>query len=127
MPEIGVKATESYCPFGCKVPDCWNGERGYCVHLVGFTNDGKTYEPITVDHRGFPKVDAGRRKKLCQKVDLKKHVIVNPEYDQLDNGVVHKAKLWVSSRVYSKTPEHTTELKELMTSIAEGGVSEHDG
>jgi len=32
------------CPYGCKVGDL--DEHGYCKHLVGFTEDKKTYEPM---------------------------------------------------------------------------------
>lgn len=32
------------CPFGCGVQQL--DENGYCKHLVGFTNDQKSYEPM---------------------------------------------------------------------------------
>ncbi|MES2155749.1 MAG: hypothetical protein V4510_11495 [bacterium] len=32
------------CPYGCGVRDL--DENGYCKHLVGFSNDGRTYEPM---------------------------------------------------------------------------------
>lgn len=34
----------NFCPFGCD--DSGLDENGYCRHLVGFTNDGKGYEPL---------------------------------------------------------------------------------
>lgn len=37
------------CPFGCELQDL--DDNGYCSHLVGFTNDGKTFEPMMKDSR----------------------------------------------------------------------------
>ncbi len=33
----------NFCPFGCDTPHL--DEHGYCPHLVGFTANGRTYEP----------------------------------------------------------------------------------
>lgn len=40
-------AVVNFCPFGC--PDEDLDQHGYCKHLVGFTNDRKTYEPMVWD------------------------------------------------------------------------------
>lgn len=34
----------NFCPFGCTTAQI--DDHGYCRHLVGFTNDGKHYEPM---------------------------------------------------------------------------------
>jgi hypothetical protein len=41
---------QAHCPFGCRMDDEGVDQNGYCRHLVGFTNDGKTMEPL-VKHR----------------------------------------------------------------------------
>ena len=39
------------CPYGCQLDDL--DDHGYCRHLIGFSNDQKTFEPMFVDpHRG---------------------------------------------------------------------------
>jgi hypothetical protein len=37
----------NFCPFGCE--DIELDDNGYCRHLVGFTNDRKTMEPLIED------------------------------------------------------------------------------
>lgn len=95
------KTVQNHCPFGCKTADL--EDHGYCHHLLGFTNDRDTYEPVNVLYRrmedGTPydtgfKITSG--KKDCP-VDA---VYVNPERLQVENGVAHMAKAWVSDRVY---------------------------
>ncbi len=93
---------KTHCPFGCKGPKL--DEHGYCRHLLGFTNDGQVYEPITpmlTRSRG-QLVDAGRvtvnGKNPLPIPDNR--ILVNPEVKPLDNGVYHMAKSWVSDRVY---------------------------
>ncbi len=91
----------NYCPFGCQKHQL--SEHGYCRHLLGFTNDEKVYEPIgpMVGRNG---VDAGRVTVNGKKPQEIPHdcVLVNPEVRQLDNGVYHMARIWVSSRVYQR-------------------------
>jgi hypothetical protein len=36
----------NFCPFGCSDDDL--DERGLCDHLIGYTNDGKTMEPVVL-------------------------------------------------------------------------------
>lgn len=40
----------NFCPFGCTVEDL--DDHGYCDHLVGVTEDGKTMEQMVTDERG---------------------------------------------------------------------------
>jgi hypothetical protein len=40
----------NFCPFGCTMEDL--DDHGYCRHLVGFTNDGKTMEPTSINDMG---------------------------------------------------------------------------
>lgn len=94
---------ETHCPFECSGP--YLDENGYCHHLLGFTNDGRMFEPLDpiLTAEGTPtgryRVLGGKRR---QPVDLSKHRLVNPEYKQLVNGVSNTAKRWVSARVYCK-------------------------
>ncbi len=48
----------NFCPFGCEQDDM--DDHGYCDHLIGFSNDGKTYEPMVKDERGHRVVRGGR-------------------------------------------------------------------
>jgi hypothetical protein len=34
----------NFCPYGCQHDDL--DDNGYCRHLIGFTTDGKVYEPM---------------------------------------------------------------------------------
>lgn len=49
------------CPFGCK--DHQLDDNGYCVHLIGFTEDKQTYEPM-VRRQGRRVVQVPREKIL---------------------------------------------------------------
>lgn len=50
------------CPFGCA--DNNVDENGYCYHLVGTSDDKKTYEPMVLDPVRNIRVTDRRRKKL---------------------------------------------------------------
>lgn len=53
------------CPFGCENQHL--DDNGYCFHLVGFTNDKKTLEPlVTIKGR---RVNDSRKKELVRKTD----------------------------------------------------------
>lgn len=39
-----AKGKVNACPFGCTLPQL--DDNGYCRHLIGFTSDLKTYEPL---------------------------------------------------------------------------------
>lgn len=42
------------CPYGCA--DSETDDLGICIHLVGYTDDGKLMEPLITDERGRVKV-----------------------------------------------------------------------
>lgn len=103
------KVADNHCPYGCSQADL--DENGACKHLVGFSNDGKTYEPLIVGKRGLRVVDANRfdpETGLYSRNILSIQAgdeLVNPEEEQLDprgGGALHTAKKWVSARVYRK-------------------------
>lgn len=54
----------NFCPFGCE--DHKLDENGACAHLVGFTNDGRNYEPrVKITAKGMtPRIITSGRKKL---------------------------------------------------------------
>lgn len=58
----GLGEKVNACPFGCQTEDL--DDLGYCDHLVGFTTDGKTYEPMFTDDRGRKKVMGGQPRKV---------------------------------------------------------------
>jgi hypothetical protein len=103
LDEKGQK--KNYCPYGCPTEDL--DEYGYCVHLQGFTNDGKIVEPLNVLYRpdrdkvpfdtGFKQVSARMRRAI------KDHeFIYNPEFLQKGNdGIQRLVKKWASARVYA--------------------------
>lgn len=47
------------CPYGCK-PDDGMDDLGYCRHLVGFSNDQKTYEPLVRMPNGMRRIQLPR-------------------------------------------------------------------
>jgi hypothetical protein len=120
--EVDVQgAVKNHCPCGCTLDDlaAWSAEQtgvmlGYCRHLQGFTNDGKTFEPITqryhktADGESEPVLDtiivrrAYKGKSMTEPV-LKSDVLVNPVEEQFVRGIRYLAKKWVSSRVYRRT------------------------
>jgi len=96
-----------HCPFGCTKDDA--DEYGYCPHLVGFTNDGKTYEPIEQQYSRFGEVTGrfvnGGKKGANAKKILGTDVLVNPEKIVKDREGAHVSKSWVSARVYRRNVE----------------------
>lgn len=42
-----VRGKVNACPFGCDFKDL--DDHGYCRHLIGFSNDGKRFEPMIRD------------------------------------------------------------------------------
>lgn len=114
----------NFCPYGCTALD----ENGYCRHLVGFSDDGKSLEPLeAVRMRSRKDEDGntvagefvrwrvnGRKRQPVQKGDK----LVNPETPQLDKGIVTMAKRWVSARVYRDVPEVSEEELEQLTAPA---------
>lgn len=74
--------TVCVCPYGCTLEDC--DDNGYCDHLVGFTTDGKTMEPMVKDVKGRRVVDGAHPEPLAKGDE--------------------KMQITVSSRVYRKKP-----------------------
>ncbi len=105
-----IKAQVSnYCPFGCSLEDL--NDRGYCNHLIGFTNDRKVMEPLTPimskDAEGNPEPTGhyrvkGRKGQTRPVPPGSK--LVNPTEYQVADGIRRLANKWVSWRVYHKNP-----------------------
>jgi hypothetical protein len=70
----------NFCPFNCGLEDL--DDLGYCEHLIGFTTDGKTLEPMVADSRGRKKVLGGK------------------EHEQKVRPTDKLIRITVSSRVY---------------------------
>lgn len=96
-----------HCPFGCTKDEA--DEYGYCPHLVGFTNDNKTYEPLEQQYNRFGEVigrfvHGGKKGSNAKKI-LGTDVLVNPEKIVKDREGAHVSKSWVSARVYRRNVE----------------------
>lgn len=92
------------CPWNCE--EQRRDQHGYCQHLVGFTNDRETYEPVAPlyrrDREGVP-FDTGWKRVGGAKLPCAPgDVFVNPERPQIVDGLARMAKAWVSDRVYRK-------------------------
>lgn len=86
------------CPFGCTVAQL--DENGYCHHLVGFTNDGKTYEPMRkVGDRRVVQVTTKEVREEIDPEDGTPVKIMEPVPELVQNGDV-LVPITVSSRVY---------------------------
>jgi hypothetical protein len=97
----------NFCPFGCE--DSELDQHGYCKHLVGFTNDRKTYEPMVWD--------SGRQARIVrvkQTVDKDGKPVPVLEPCQKGDKFV---QISISSRVYRNT-EATPELLDVKPSKA---------
>lgn len=107
----------NYCPFGCTTENL--DEYGYCSHLAGFTNDGKTVETIQVRYRKVKdpvtgevteedtqlRFVSGNKKKGHLDTVRAGDKLVNPERMQKGaSGIMELARLWVSARVYRREP-----------------------
>lgn len=124
-----LKRPDNHCPFGCTEADL--DSHGYCDHLIGFTNDGITFEPLgnqkkwnredkewqetghrIVARKGYGD-SATARVPIVQKIQ--KHrgdTLVNPTIEQYDGvaKITRRVQQWVTSRVYSKNPEGRTPI-----------------
>lgn len=76
------------CPFGCTAENL--DGFGYCHHLVGFTNDGKTFEPIKLNEH-------------------KQRFVHGAEPEQVKRGD-RLVQITVSSRVYRDVPKLSEEI-----------------
>lgn len=111
-PQPGAVQTDVfYCPFGCKGDQ--TDEKGYCAHLVGFTTDRETVEPLEELMRwsgdkqkwlatGWLTVN-GHNREMRQDAD----VLVNPIVRDKDHRtkMEYDKYLWVSWRVYTQDPD----------------------
>ena len=112
------KNKENHCPKGCSLADL--DENGHCDHLAGFTNDGKTYEPLVKTDRST-RTKEGRHGFLASEKTVdgalaqpirKGDVLVNPERQVPHEGVIVTTKAWVSARVYRDVEPTDEELEQ---------------
>lgn len=120
----GANEKVNFCPFGCTVEDI--DENGYCDHVIGFTNDGKTYEPMILgeDGRRRVKVDMA---KVGERRDAKgkMHPIMKPVLPSLlptDKLV----QITTSSRVYRDVNAPAVPELESVPFDDEDGLDEKD-
>lgn len=121
-----VEEEKFYCPYGCKGPEC--DDRGYCAHLVGFTTDRETIEPLTEllryksdKEKWVPtghltvKLDMLEKvqpdDKVINPIVRDKHPRTNQEYDKYS---------WVSFRVYTENPDRIPIPVEKKTKVGPG-------
>jgi hypothetical protein len=97
----------NFCPFGCTDEEL--DQHGYCKHLIGFTNDKKTYEPMIWDGVRQSRIV---RVKMVQDKDGKPI----PQLEPCQKGDKF-VQVSVSSRVYRNT-EATPELLDVKPSKA---------
>lgn len=120
--EKALGQVENHCPFGCKREDLT--PEGYCHHLMGFTNDGVNYEPVTpilrkmqdgktlydtdykrVGGSKLVRYEGGltKRRPILEAIKPSDK-LVNPEFIQTVQGISYQVKKWVSARVYRNVP-----------------------
>ena len=80
-----VNGKVNACPFGCEFKHL--DESGYCRHLVGFTDNGKQFEPMV-------RVK-GKRVVRCRTVETEEMA----EFDDNGNPVMEKVKVPVLDKV----------------------------
>lgn len=107
---------KNYCPFGCTKEAL--DEYGYCRHLIGFSADGKTFEPIRQLVRndfktgkavetGYPQViGVQTRGQVLPAVKPEDHLVMKTEVQDVD-GLRRVANKWNSYRVYRENA-HTS-------------------
>lgn len=54
----------NFCPFECDDHDL--DEQGYCRHMVGITEDKKTYEPVEVRPNGYRFINGLKPEKILK-------------------------------------------------------------
>lgn len=110
-PSAAKKEEVFYCPFGCKGNEC--DDKGYCGHLVGFTIDMATVEPIMELMRhdrskggwyptGFLMTSGAYREQL-QPGDVTVNPIVREKLPKED--IEYEKYSLFSFRVYSNNPD----------------------
>lgn len=114
-----LKKPDNHCPFGCMEGDL--DSHGYCDHLIGFTNDGMTFEPLGMQkkwnkedkewqetgHRIVARLGYDKKSVVQQVQKNRGDIVVNPTVEQYDASakITRKTQAWVSSRVYSKNQD----------------------
>lgn len=109
------------CPFGCSFQQL--DDHGYCRHLVGFSNDKKTFEPMIRDPQTGRRVVRCRSKvarEISQWGDDGKPVMMDVPHPVLDHVLPGDALVRISTsyRVYrdvgksGQGPELKAEYKE---------------
>jgi hypothetical protein len=102
------EGVENLCPFGCE--DSELSDIGHCKHLIGFSSNGKTFEPQTKRMRPAREADGKIIRDDNGVIQSEwdgawitdgKHPQLVRETDHLVNGGVH-TRPGVSSRVYRK-------------------------
>jgi len=93
----------NFCPFGCTAEKL--DEHGYCNHLIGFSNDKVTYEPMVRHRANGRRVVQVRTKPVGQEYDDlgNVHAVVKPVNEEClptDKFV----QITTSWRVYRKLP-----------------------
>jgi hypothetical protein len=87
----------NFCPFGC--PDSEIDDFGYCRHLVGFTLDKKTYEPMVMDQNG---------RRIVQVPTEKRNGKIVPVLSKVEKGDQF-VEITSSYRVYRDLPPEESE------------------
>ncbi len=108
---------QDHCPWCKENPqahaEVMADEYAYCHHLLGFVNlnaDGErpaTYEPTRplIRYANGQPYDSGFKVTGGSAPMPRDAVLVNPVREQEVGGVVYKARLWASWRVYRKAEE----------------------
>lgn len=109
----GIK---NLCPFGCPTEEI--DEIGHCKHLVGFTSNGKTYEPQV--HRMRPTREPDGKFVRDESGKIMKHWdgawITDGKNPQLVDKTDILVSTGVSSRVYRKAGNPEFVPKEIVPS-----------
>ena len=106
-----VEAEKFFCPFECKGTEC--DERGYCAHLVGFTTDRQTVEPLEEllvhsDKKdkwlttGHLTVNGAHLEKLQPEDKLINPIVRDKDFK---TGMEFDKYSWISWRVYTNNPD----------------------
>ncbi len=86
----------NFCPFGCGDEEL--DDNGYCRHLVGFTNDGKTFEPMV--RKGGRRVVQVHRDRVEVVEGGEKTFEFGPPVLEVVQKGDQLVKITISSRVY---------------------------
>lgn len=80
----------NFCPFGCETEDL--DDNGYCRHLVGFSNDGKSFEAMVTDQKTGRRSVMGSRVAPVEKGDKLVRITVSSRvYRDVDEEALDEA------------------------------------